>query len=338
MHRNSFVIDAHCDTLLHLMKDSIYRVRMEKKRRNFFERSDEGHVDLLRLKEGGVDLQIFAAFISPMYYSTSVTRALQMIDTFYKMVDESTEVGHVTNYRKIKENQERGNISALLFFEGGEAIDGGYVGNEPDLRVLDVMYRLGVRGITLTWNFRNKIGDGVREEGMGGGLTNFGRAVVERMNNLGMIVDVSHLSPSSFWDVLEVSKSPVIASHSNCRSLSDVARNLNDDQIKVLAEKNGVIGMNFAPSFLNKEKVKSGEQPTVKDVVDHIDHIRDIAGVEYVGLGSDFDGIGSAPAGLEDVSKLPNLTEELLSRGYSQRDVQKVLGENFLRVFHEVLS
>lgn len=338
LHQDALVVDAHCDTLLSTMRDSYIRLEWDSKRREIRERSEEGHVDYPRLKEGGVDCQIFAAFIEPPFYSTSVNRALQMIEVFYREIENIAGIDHVTSYEEIKSSHEKGHISALLFFEGGEAIDGGYIEKEPDLRVLHAMYRLGVRGITLTWNYRNKIADGIYEGEEGGGLTKFGRAVVTEMNDLGMIVDVSHLSPASFWSVLEVSNAPVIASHSDCQALSSVARNLTDQQISALADNGGVIGINFSPTFLNKSKVEAkGEKPSVEDVVDHIDHIVKVAGVEHVGLGSDFDGIRHTPKGLEDVSKLPNITQTLLARGYSEGEIKKVLGGNFLRVFQKVL-
>lgn len=338
IHHNALVVDAHCDTLLSTMRDSFVRMEWGIERRSLKERSKKGHVDLPRLKEGGVNCQIFAAFIEPPFYPQSVERALKLIYTFNREISQDDSIKHVTTYKEIKEYNTEDKLSALLFFEGGEAINGGYIGREPDLRVLHMMYELGVRGITLTWNYRNKIADGVQEAEYGGGLTKYGRAVVAKMKELGMIVDVSHLSPSSFWDVLEVSTQPVIASHSDCRVLSNVARNLTDEQIKALAEVEGVIGINFSPRFLNKEKVNNGRHPTIKDVVDHIDHIVEVAGVEYVGLGSDFDGIKQTPKGLEDVSKLSKLTEELLNRGYTKSEIEKILGGNFLRVFKKVLQ
>lgn len=336
LHRDAFVVDAHCDTLLSTMRDSYIRLEWDSKRREIRERSEEGHVDYPRLKEGGVNCQIFAAFIEPPFYSTSVKRALQMIEVFYREIENIAGINHVTSYEEIKSSHEKGRLSALLFFEGGEAIDGGYIGKKPDLRVLHAMYRLGVRGITLTWNYRNKIADGIHEGEEGCGLTKFGRAVVKEMNELGMIIDVSHLSPASFWSVLEESDAPVIASHSDCKSISSVPRNLTDQQISALADKDGVIGINFSPTFLNKSKVEE-ESPSVEDVVDHIDHIVKVAGVEHVGLGSDFDGIRNTPKGLEDVSKLPNITQTLLARGYSETEIKNILGGNFVRVFQKIL-
>lgn len=338
IHKNSLIVDAHCDTLLSTMKDSMYRMAEGKETRHLREKSSKGHLDFPRLKKGGVNCQIFAAFLEPPYYPVSVQRALQMIQAFYRETEMTKNLIHTMRYSEITENFNQEKISALLFFEGGEAIDGGYIGDEPDLRVLKIMYKLGVRGITLTWNYRNKIANGVQEQDRGGRLTNFGEAVVKEMNELGMVVDVSHLSDASFWDVIEVSNEPIIASHSDCRALSPVSRNLNDEQLKAIHETNGVVGINFAPTFLNKEKVAKGEQPTVQDAVDHIDHIVEVAGIDHVGLGSDFDGIRNTPKGLEDVSKIPNITNELLNRGYTHQDIEKILGKNFLRVFREVLA
>jgi membrane dipeptidase len=175
------------------------------------------------------------------------------------------------------------------------------------------LYRLGVRLLTLTWNQRNQIADGIGESRTGSGLTEFGLKVIDEMNDLRMLIDVSHLSETGFWDVIKKSNDPIIASHSNCYALCPHLRNLKDEQIKAIADKGGVIGITFVPIV---EKV----------------------GVDYVGLGSDFDGTDGLPLGLEGVDKIPNITEELLDRGYKEREIEKILGGNFLRVFKEVVG
>jgi len=185
--------------------------------------------------------------------------------------------------------------------------------------------------ISLTWNWRTPFADGLAAKRSESKLTDLGVEALQEMDHLGIVFDVSHLCDSCFWDVVDVKKGPFIASHSNCRAVCDHPRNLTDDMIRALADHGGVMGMNFAPAFVDKEKA------TVAKLVDHIDHVVDIVGASHVGLGSDFDGIGSTPEGLEDATKMPNITRELVGRGYSDEDIKKILGENHLRVFKEVL-
>ena len=184
--------------------------------------------------------------------------------------------------------------------------------------------------VGLVHSRRNLLADGVADARTNGGLSVLGVEVVEELDRLGIIIDVSHLNDAGFWDVMNLVKSPVIASHSNCRAICSHPRNLTDDQIRALAQHGGVIGINFAPSFIHPTKA------TVARLVDHIEHIVDVAGVEYVGLGSDFDGIASTPEGLSDVSQMPCITQELIQRHYSNADIQLILGLNHLRVFKEV--
>jgi membrane dipeptidase len=281
------------------------------------------------MKEGGVDVQFFAVFIEDIYKpDRSLKRTLQLIDCFYREIEKNqNDISLITNYNQIKEANKTGKIAAILSIEGGEALEG-------DLGVLRVLYKLGVRLLTLTWNQRNQIADGISESRTGSGLTEFGLKVIDEMNDLRMLIDVSHLSETGFWDVIKRSKAPIVASHSNCYALCPHLRNLKDEQIKALADKGGVIGITFVPNFLTQEKRKT----TVEDVVKHIDYLIEKVGVDYVGLGSDFDGTDGLPLGLEGVDKIPNITEELLDRGYEEKDIKKILGENFLRVFKEVVG
>jgi membrane dipeptidase len=186
--------------------------------------------------------------------------------------------------------------------------------------------------VGLVHSLRNLLADGVADNRTNGGLSRLGVDVVEELNKLGIIVDVSHLSDAGFWDVLEISKDPIVASHSNSRAVCDHSRNLSDDMIKALAERGGVMGMNFAPDFVHKTK------PSVETLVDHIDHIVDLVGPEHVGLGSDFDGIPRTPAGLEDASKMPAITEELVKREYSEDYIRLILGGNHLRLIERVVG
>ena len=319
MHQKAIVFDGHCDTILEIMNH----------KRNLEKKSTDGHLDIPRMKEGGIDVQFFAVFIEDIYKpERSLKRTLQLIDCFYREIEKNQDdISLVTNYNQIEEANRAGKIAAILSIEGGEALEG-------DLGVLRVLYRLGVRLLTLTWNQRNQIADGIGESRTGSGLTEFGLKVIDEMNDLRMLIDVSHLSETGFWDVIKRSKAPIVASHSNCYALCPHPRNLKDEQIKALADKGGVIGITFVPNFLTQEKRKT----TVKDVVKHIDYLVEKVGVDYVGLGSDFDGTGGLPLGLEGADKISNITEELLNRGYKGREIEKILGGNFLRVFKEVVG
>ena len=311
------IIDGHCDSILDAVTGH----------RSLTEESTDGHLDFPRLKKAGISVQFFAAYIgSDFKPERSLKRALQLIDTFYYEIEKSQgQVSLVTNYQEIVSTTSQGHIGALLAIEGGEAI-------AEDLGVLRMLYRLGVRSIGLTWNQRNAIADGVGERASGGGLTVFGKAVIQEMNNLGILIDVSHISERGFWDVLATSSKPIVATHSNSMSVCNHPRNLNDKQIKALAKSGGVMGMNFAPDFI------CPMSPSLNRLVDHIDYIADLVGIEVIGLGSDFDGIEETPEGLENVTKLPRIFEELSNRGYKDEQIRKIAGENFLRVIKEVLK
>ncbi len=316
LHFSAPVVDAHCDTLTVLGKQG----------RRLAEKSGAGHLDLPRLFLGGVKVQFFAAFIGPEYRDNPLARAMEIIDTFYREVCASPDlVEPAFTYSDITRIISGGRVAALLTVEGGEALAGR-------LEVLRMFYRLGVRGITLTWNGRNDLGDGVDESGTGGGLTRFGVAVVREMNRLGMVIDVSHLSARGFWDVMRESAAPVIASHSNCRALCDHPRNLDDDQIRALAAAGGVVGLCFYPDFVHRET------PSLESWLDHAEYVAGLAGVDCIGLGSDFDGMDAAIPELADAASLPLVTEGLLRRGFSAGEVRKILGENFLRVLARVLE
>jgi membrane dipeptidase len=314
LHDRYPVLDAHVDTVLALEDGRCLNVWGEK-----------GHADLPRLLAGGVRYQVFALFIQPQFKpERALGRVLHLWDTLARAL---SQVGGQARLCTAPEDLApdavpAGRLGVIVSIEGGEAVG-------TDLALVRVLHRLGVRAMGLTWNERNAIADGAGEAEAGGGLTRFGRALVAEMNRVGMIVDVSHLCPRSFWDVLAVSRRPVIASHSNARALCDHVRNLDDAQIRALAAAGGVMGMNFFADFLDQEP----DRADIARVCDHIDHICDLVGPEHVGLGSDFDGIVRPPTGLEDVSRLPALTEALLRRGYNEGDLTRILGGNFLRVF-----
>jgi membrane dipeptidase len=328
LHKRATVVDAHADTLLEIMVPPARRDKLPTPR-IFGQRSTEGHIDLPRLVEGGVDLQVFAAYIQPEYkIERALHRTIQLVDRFHQEIDNhSDKMLLFTKIADLHNAEKSGRVAAMLSIEGGECV-------EADLGILRMLYRLGVRAVTLTWNERNQIADGAAEGRTGGGLTNFGLEMISEMNRIGMVIDVSHISDAGFSDVIETTREPIIASHSNCRSLCDHRRNLSDEMIRRLADNGGVMGANFAPAFVDQQ----AQRATLERVVDHIDHVVELVGPDYVGLGSDFDGISATPKGLEDVTKMPNITATLVSRGYSEDDIMKILGGNFTRVFEQVIG
>jgi membrane dipeptidase len=331
IHRKSIVVDTHNDAIGNMMARAGSGTRDFSLRRNLGERSDEGQVDIPRIREGGVDCLIFAmCATSPVYRGRRLKAYLQMLDVFHSEVEKnSDEIALATTHKEVIDVVEGGRIAALLSVEGGEALEG-------DIGVLRMLYKLGVRALTLTHFPRNELGDGSRDDS-GSRLTEFGVEVVEEMNRLGMVVDVSHLNEAGFWDVMERTKNPVIASHSNCKALSNHHRNLTDEQIEALAEKGGVINLSYCGGFI-KEGItrESIGEVSVDDWLDHLDHVIDLVGPEYVGLGSDFDG-GCGFPGMNDITKVPRITRGLVARGYPDEEIEKILGGNNLRIFKGVM-
>lgn len=320
LHRSSIIFDGHCDTLLSVLEG----------KRKFGERSPEGHIDLPRLHEGGVTAQVFAIFIEERYLPAGAAKqTLRLLDTLYRELEDNTDSFMLSlRAEDVEKAKAWGKVAAVIGVEGAESIEG-------DLALLRMFHRLGVRLLTVAWSRRNQAADGVDETRTGGGLTNFGLRLVEECNKLSIVVDISHLSPAGVRDVLEVSSAPVIASHSNAHTLCPHRRNLTDEQLLALAKKGGVLGVTFVPAFITEQ----GKDASLEKLLDHIDHIVRVAGIDHVGLGSDFDGFSSPPpAGLEDVTCLPAITAGLVERGYSVDNVRKILGGNFLRVFRHVVG
>ncbi len=330
LHRGCLVVDTHCDTLKCLSsiftrpRDSMWENRSEL---GLGRRADVGHIDIPRLLEGGVNCQVFA--ISSVRDRTppfALRTAMHMLDIFYAECEKNEEaITLAASYGDILSAADEGKVAALLSIEGADVIEG-------DLGVLRIFYRLGVRMVGLVHSLRNLLADGVADSRTGGGLSELGVQVVEELDRLGIVVDVSHLSDASFWDLMDIAKEPVVASHSNSRAVCNHPRNMTDEMIEALADRGGVMGMNFAPSFVHPTDA------TVERVVDHIDHIVELVGPNHVGLGSDFDGIRATPEGLEDVSKMPNITRELIRRDYPEEDIRKILGENHLRIIKKVVG
>ena len=319
LHQSSFVFDAHCDTLGDAAAPA-YR------RRDLTQWGERGHLDLPRMKAGGINAQIFACFPGVERLSANAASgALQRLQALYDLIERAPEqITLVQTADDLARLTPDGPIGAILGLEGVEALDG-------QLGLLSVFFRLGVRNIGLTWNPRNAAADG-SGAGTDFGLTPFGRDLVRACNELGVMVDVSHLNDAGLNDVLKISSKPIIASHSNARSLFDHRRNLTDEQIRAIADRGGVIGATFVSYFMRSNYAEA----TLDDLLAHIDHLAQIAGIDHVGIGSDYDG-GTPPPELDSGEKYPAITEGLLARGYTSDDIRKILGENLRRVFLDVL-
>ncbi|MFQ5798252.1 MAG: dipeptidase [Bacteroidota bacterium] len=364
LHYDALVVDTHNDVLLRIMEGE-----------DITGRTTSGHSDLVRFQEGGIDIQVFSVWIAPEYIPNAYERANEEIDSLESVIRRaSDEIGLARNAHEAETLVKQGKLAAVIGIEGGHHI-------ENDLAKLDTLYRRGMRYMTLTWNNSTEWASSARDETQRPeslehkGLTPFGRNIVQRMNELGIMVDISHVGEETFWDVLAATNKPVIASHSSCYALDPHFRNLKDEQLKAIAQNGGVVFINFYSKFLdstysrkeqailaqNRMRLDSLKRtwkgdshgfnvarsnllrseldkirPPLSLLIDHIDHAVKLAGVDHVGLGSDFDGITSSPLGMDDVTHFPNITRELLKRGYSERDVRKILGENFMRVFREV--
>ncbi len=317
-------------------------------------RLPSGQTDIPRLREGGVKAQFWSVYI-PSDHENPARTVVEQIDLVHRMVERYPDAFEMAySADDVERIVKAGKIASLIGIEGGVAI-------EDDLAMLRMFARLGARYMTLTHNKTLAWADAATDDPRHDGLTLFGERVVKEMNRLGMLVDISHVAPATMADVLRVSEAPVIASHSSARALADHPRNVPDEILRQIPRNGGVIMVNFFSGFIVLEAARSGAairrelrarypdpaefqkalsahnkanpmpRGTVKDVADHIDHIAKLAGIDHVGIGSDFDGITSVPVGLEDVSCYPRLTEELLNRGYSEADVHKILGGNALR-------
>jgi len=330
IHQDALVIDGHCDTLGLVVRDGI----------DLAERQAKGHADLPRLREGGVTAQIFAVFTAHIRQPVAhdpLDLALRMIDALYQQLEAHTDQFVLaTTVWDIERAKAEDKLAAILGLEGGEPLGVGWRWtrrwDQPLLDRLRIFYRLGVRNIGLTWSLRNALADGVFEAQTDGGLSNYGRAVVAEMNRLGIVIDVAHLAPAGVRDVLQLSEAPVIASHANARAVCDHPRNLTDEQLEGLARNGGLVGVTFVPAFIDPQRV------TLDRLLDHVDHIVRVAGIDHVGLGSDFDGYwgDDQMPELRDAADLPAITAGLLARGYSETEIRQVLGENYLRVFRQV--
>ena len=316
--QNNYIVDGHCDSLINYVEND----------RTLNDPSEGGQWDLQRARQSGVALQFLAAFIQTKYKpNRSLQRGLQLIDGAHRFIAKhSDRVFLVQSKTDLEQLPDPARLGILLSVEGGEILG-------EDLFMVDLIFKLGVRALGLTWNQRNALAAGVGAEDTQLQLSKLGQEVVQRMNQLGMLVDVSHLNEAGFWQVLEVSKDPIAATHSCAMALCHHPRNLSDQQLRALGRHKGVVGVNFYPRFLKESGVA-----TRADVVRHISHIAEVAGVETVGLGSDFDGIEETPEGLGQVGDYHYLREDLLKTGFSSREVEQIMGRNFMRLLSDVLK
>ena len=363
LHQKAVLIDTHNDVLSSAVLDG----------KDISHRIAEGHSDLDRFKEGGVDIQFFSVYTGPDARNKEgvFKDANQEIDSLESIVlRNSGRMILATNYKEVKEGLQQEKLVALIGVEGGHMIEG-------DMQKLEALYNRGMRYMTLTWNNSTSWASSAMDETLSPdklkhkGLTDFGKQIVRRMNELGIIVDLSHTGEQTFYDAIAVTNKPVLLSHSSVWNICPVFRNVKDDQIKAVAKNDGVICINFYSGFISKDFDKRSEwlngpgkkiiqdsllavskdsavmntnwqqyyrdelrrvRPTIAQLVDHIDYIVKLVGDDYVGIGADYDGVGSVPVGLDDVTTYPKITEELLKREYSKKSIKKILGENVLRV------
>lgn len=354
LHFSSIVLDTHVDVTPNLQKEGW----------KFTDEHGEGHVDLPRMKKGGLNALFFSIWMpGTVTGPKAVNDAVERIAAVHQLArDLPDKVALCVTAEEVRRAHKQGKIGALIGMEGGHMINNS-------LPILRMYARIGVRYLTLTHGVHTDWADSSGEDPKHNGLTPLGKEIVRELNRLGVIVDISHVSDKTFWDALEVSKAPMIASHSSCRSLANHPRNMTDEMIKALAAKGGVIQIAYLDGFIDENVARYYVRvwPRLRDlmarypaegsfdqiwkdiekeygarpkaswerIIDHIDHAVKLVGVDHVGLGSDFDG-GDMPEGMKDVTQLPKITEALLRRGYSESAIKKILGENTLRVMEQV--
>ena len=368
VHRRAVVIDMHVDTAQRMLDEHV----------DIEQQLGDGHFDAVRAKNGGLDAQFFSIWVEPQLFGgggpKAVKRGEDQIAAIRALAEQHPETWVLAaSAADIRHATDEGKIAALMGLEGGYAID-------ERLENVKRYYDLGVRYMSPAWSVSTSwAGSSGDDVGATRGLNEFGKSVVREMNRLGMMVDVSHVSDPTFWDIINTSTAPVVATHSACRAIADVPRNLTDDMIRALAKTGGVVNVIFYPEHIEpgysekkkrvdaeiaplvqrasetepggvaqkkmaRDRVRSAEYlkrlppMSVTRIVDHIDRIVKLVGIDHVGIGSDFDGVQVVPADLQSVADLPNLTKELLKRGYSESDVDKILGGNMLRVMEQTES
>lgn len=329
IHFDTTVVDSHIDTYMHALDETTWQPETDIGEETSYD------FDIPKAEAGGLDVPYMAAYTPGYYENTprSISETLAKINALYWTEDNNPDDLTVTSsYEAITQAVQEDQIAAVPTIEGGYSME-----EENAIELLHQYDDLGVKALGYTWNTSNALGEGADrvyndpdETPSDGGLTELGEEVTEEMNDLGMMIDVSHMARTTFWDVIEASDEPVIASHSGVNELRDHQRNLTDEQMEALADNGGVLGVVFYPVFLTEDS-----EGYVDDVVDHIDHAVNVMGIDHVALGSDFDG-AAMPEDLQDASELYKITEEFENRDYSDEDIEKILGENHLRVLEEV--
>jgi membrane dipeptidase len=354
IHKEAIVVDTHIDTTQLLGRPGWdFMARHQPpgapSPTQTGGRADDGssHVDYPRMKEGGLDAAFFSIYMAGTVTGPeAVKRSLVLIDNVRRLAEQHpNEIVLATSAADVRAAHKAGKVAALMGMEGGHMID-------DNLSILRDYQRLGVRYLTLSHSVNTNWSDSSGDKPAHNGLTDFGKDVVRELNRLGVMVDISHVADKTFWDALDVSKAPLLASHSSCRALCGHPRNMTDDMIKALAGKGGVIMINYSIGFLSQELFEENQKrqalsaeeraklpplPRVswEKIIEHIDHAVKLVGATHVGLGSDFDGT-TVPDGMEDCSKLPKITEALLKKGYSETDIKNILGGNILRLMEKV--
>lgn len=371
IHQSALIIDSHADTPQRFL-DEHFDLAQDTP-------VSDGHMDFGKIRTGNLGAEFFSIWVEPDFKGHYAKRTMDLIDSVYQQAarhPDNMAMAFTADDIVRAHNQHK--FAALMGIEGGHAI-------ENDLRLLREYYRLGVRYMTLTWSNTNEWADSsgdMQDSNVAhhNGMTDFGKEVVGEMNRLGMIVDISHVSDATFFQALQVSRAPVIASHSSSRALTNHPRNMTDDMLRAVTRNGGVVMVNFYSAFVDEayrkqssdpEKVKEQEaqveafkkshahadgspvtyneyagvekkwasqfpRPALKSLIDHIDHVAKVAGIDHVGLGSDFDGVTSLPEGIDSAADLPKITQALVERGYSREDILKILGGNFLRAMRDV--
>ncbi|HZR56167.1 MAG TPA: dipeptidase [Terriglobales bacterium] len=371
IHNSAIIVDTHADTPQRFLDENFDIGNTDPK--------DIGHISLDKARAGNLGAEFFSIWVDPGTIDKAhyAQHTLDLIDSVYEQAARHPDrMMMAYSVEDIERAHKQKKLAALMGIEGGHSI-------ENDIHLLRDFYRLGVRYMTLSWSNTNEWADSSGDIDdpkieHHNGLTDFGKQVVLEMNQLGMMVDISHVADKTFWDAIATSKAPVIASHSSARALTNAPRNMTDDMLRAVAKNGGVVQVNFYDGFIDENYRKASEaqandqaaavqsyidkhkaegkpvsfvevdrierewiakipRPPLKSLIDHIDHIAKVAGVDHVGLGSDFDGVsGATPAGIDSAADLPKITQLLLDRGYSAQDIHKILGGNLLRVFREV--
>jgi membrane dipeptidase len=360
IHKKAIIVDGHCDTPYRLLRHGGH----------LEDHDAEAQVDLQSLEESGITASFFAAYVPPFYANRGAAAfAYRLIDLIHDEAKRQPDrLRFVTDANGIVETKKSGKIALMIGVEGGHAI-------EDSLDTLRDFYAKGARYMTLTHVNTNNWCDSSGDAGKHGGLTDFGRTVVRTMNDIGMIVDISHVSDNAYYQTVETTRVPVVATHSSCRAICRHPRNMTDDMLKTLAKNGGVCMINFYAAFISDEVaqvlMKAQKRPkaekkdlggpeeapndatdwnefvkwyaalncpkaTIDQVVDHIVHAATVAGIDHVGIGTDFDGVPALPQGIETASALPRVTERMQQRGLSDSDIEKILGGNFLRAFRAI--